>query len=68
MGKKTVTQIRKEKKLESALSGTHFQVLEALVPDIEERIQKNPEVMREILRRAQSERGYNPFAWLLGDD
>lgn len=49
------------------LNGTNFQVLEALVPDIEARMKNNPKVMAEIVKRGEEqEHGFRPFEWLSG--
>lgn len=49
---------------------TDFQLLVALVPDIEERIEAmrkgQPDLLKTILRRVDTERGFRPLDFLGG--
>jgi len=61
---------REASDLSVLLSGTDYQVLEALVPDIRERMTKNgnQKVVQEIMKRNKrnNEQGFMPFHWMLG--
>lgn len=45
---------------------TNMQLLRALVPTIDDELEKDDEIVKEVKKRALTSEGFKPFEWMKG--